>query len=280
VRPVALIDAGEEQQFGGKASKLALALKAGLPVPPGFSLGTVHVEAVANSHEETLNNLRESFKALGGPCAVRSSAIGEDSDAASFAGQHLTLLNIRHEDEIVPAVLQVRASAHTEAARAYRRKMGLDETPRVAVVVQRMIEPTCAGVMFTKHPISGEDQRVIEAAWGLGEAVVAGLVVPDNFVLSTDGKVLKRLIGVKDIALRSNPDGGTVEEPVDEELIDAASLSDSQLSQLHELARLCEAHFGSGLDIEWGFVQDKLFLLQCRSMTRNRTRDSDCSGGL
>src|SRR5215467_8311673 len=187
MKPVPLIHASDEGQFGGKAAKLSLSLRAALPVPPGFALSTDHVEAIANSREETVNHLREFFRALNGACAVRSSAIGEDSESASFAGQHLTLLNVRHEDEIVSAVLQVRASAHTEAARAYRRKMGLDETPRVAVVVQRMIEPTCAGVMFTKHPISGADQRVIEAAWGLGEAVVAGVVVPDNFVVSTDG---------------------------------------------------------------------------------------------
>jgi pyruvate, water dikinase len=272
MKPVALIDASDEGQFGGKAAKLSAALRAGLPVPPGFALGTVHVEAIANSDVDTSNRLRECFKAMEGACAVRSSAIGEDSESASFAGQHLTLLNVRHEDEIVPAVLQVRASAHTEAARAYRREMGLDETPSVAVVVQRMIEPTCAGVMFTKHPISGEDQRVIEAAWGLGEAVVAGLVIPDNFTMSSDGKILKRQIGVKDIALRSSPAGGTVEEAVDEELVAASCLSDLQLSRLHELARLCETHFGFGLDIEWGFVHDELFLLQCRSMTRNRTR--------
>jgi pyruvate,water dikinase len=269
MKPVALISASDEGQFGGKAAKLSTALRAGLPVPPGFALSTTHVEAIANSHEETVNHLRESFTALKGACAVRSSAIGEDSDSASFAGQHLTLLNVRHEDEIVSAVLQVRASAHTEAARAYRRKMGLDETPRVAVVVQRMIEPTCAGVMFTKHPISGEDQRVIEAAWGLGEAVVAGLVVPDNFALNRDGTIVKRQIGTKDIALRNSPDGGTIEEPVDEELIEASCLNDPQLAQLHELARLCEEHFGSGLDIEWGFVKEELFLLQCRAMTRN-----------
>jgi pyruvate,water dikinase len=148
--------------------------------------------------------------------------------------------------------------------------MGMDETPRIAVVVQRMIEPTCAGVMFTRHPISGDNQRVIEAAWGLGEAVVAGLVIPDNFTLNSQGDVLKRQIGVKDIALRSQPEGGAAEEPVNAELIESPCLTDVQLAQLHELASRCEAHFGAGLDIEWGFVQDQLFLLQCRAMTRNR----------
>lgn len=270
MKPARLIDAHDEAHFGGKASKLAQSLKAGLPVPPGIALGTAHVEAVANAHQEAMHHLREDFKALGGPCAVRSSAIGEDSEGASFAGQHLTLLNVRDADEVARAVLKVRASAHTESAKAYRRRQGLDETPRVAVVVQRMIEPQCAGVMFTRHPISGENQRVIEAAWGLGEAVVAGLVVPDNYTLSADGRMLKRQIGTKDLALRSNPAGGTIEEPVADDLIEAPCLHDNHLAQLHELASRCEQHFGRGLDIEWAIAHDKLYLLQCRAMTRNR----------
>lgn len=270
MKPARLIDAQDEAHFGGKASKLAHSLRAGLPVPPGIALGTSHVEALAQSHKEALHHLREEFRALGGPCAVRSSAIGEDSEGASFAGQHLTLLNIRDPDEVAHAVLKVRSSAHTESARAYRRRQGLDETPRVAVVVQRMIEPHCAGVMFTRHPITGENQRVIEAAWGLGESVVAGLVVPDNYTLSADGKTLRRQIGTKDLALRSNPAGGTVEETVAEHLVEAACLHDKHLAQLHDLATKCEKHFGRGLDIEWAIAQDKLYLLQCRAMTRNR----------
>ncbi len=268
--PVALIDALDEAHFGGKASKLAHSLKAGLPVPPGFALGTTHVEAVANSNEQALHQLREAFASLDGPCAVRSSAIGEDSEGASFAGQHLTLLNICSADEVVPAVLQVRLSAHTDAALAYRRKLGRNDAPRVAVVVQRMVEPDCAGVMFTLHPITGADERVIEAAWGLGEAVVAGLVVPDNYTLNASGTVLKRQLGAKDIMLRSDPAGGTREESVASDRIEAPCLNDRQLGMLHELASLCEGHFGRGLDIEWAIVAETLYLLQCRAMTRNR----------
>ncbi len=145
---------------------------------------------------------------------MRSSAIGEDSEGASFAGQHVTILNVRHEDHVADAVLKVRESAHTESARAYRRTLGMDEAPRVGVVVQRMIEPDCAGVMFTKNPLNGADERVIEASWGLGEAVVAGLVVPDNYALDEQGRVLRRTAGEKDIALRGAPEGGTVEEAV------------------------------------------------------------------
>ena len=121
---------------------------------------------------------------------MRSSAVGEDSEGASFAGQHATILNVRDEDQVVDAVLKVRESAHTESARAYRRTLGLDEAPRIAVVVQRMIEPDCAGVMFTRNPLDGADERVIEASWGLGESVVAGLVVPDNYALDQQGRVL------------------------------------------------------------------------------------------
>ncbi len=212
MKPSPLIDALDEAHFGGKAASLARSLRAGLPVPPGFALGTTHVEAVFDGHAEALTHLRAEFAALAGPCAVRSSAIGEDSEGASFAGQHVTILNVRHEDHVVDAVLKVRESAHTESARAYRRTLGMDEAPRVGVVVQRMIEPDCAGVMFTKNPLNGSDERVIEASWGLGEAVVAGLVVPDNYALDAQGRVLRRTAGEKDIALRGAPEGGTVEE--------------------------------------------------------------------
>jgi pyruvate, water dikinase len=270
VRPTPLGDALEEAQFGGKAASLARSLRAGLPVPPGFALGTAHVDAVFEGHAAMVESLRAQFTGLAGPCAVRSSAIGEDSEEASFAGQHLTVLNVRDQDRVVEAVLEVRASAHTESARAYRRKLGMDDAPRIGVVVQRMIEPDCAGVMFTRNPIDGSDQRVIEASWGLGEAVVAGLVVPDNYALDGGGRVLRRTAGEKDIALRASADGGTVEEAVAEELATALCLSDQMLAQLHDLAGRCEAFFGKGLDLEWAFAGGTLYLLQCRAITRNQ----------
>jgi pyruvate,water dikinase len=146
----------------------------------------------------------------------------------------------------------------------------MDETPRVGVVVQRMIEPDCAGVMFTKNPLDGSNERVIEASWGLGEAVVAGLVVPDNYALDEGGQVLRRAAGEKDIALRGAPEGGTVEEAVPDELVHAYCLSDAMLAGLHDLAARCESCFGKGLDLEWAFAGGTLYLLQCRAMTRNR----------
>jgi pyruvate,water dikinase len=270
MKPTPLVDALDETHFGGKAASLARALRARLPVPPGFALGTSHVDAVFAGHPEALTELRTGFDALAGPCAVRSSAIGEDSEGASFAGQHVTILNVRHADHVAGAVLKVRESAHAASARAYRRSLGLDEKPQVAVVVQRMIDPDCAGVMFTKNPLNGADERVIEASWGLGEAVVAGLVVPDNYVVDRQGRVLRRTPGEKDIALRSAPDGGTVEEAVNEELVGVCCLSDDMLGCLHALATKCETFFGAGLDLEWAFAGSTLYLLQCRAMTRNR----------
>jgi pyruvate,water dikinase len=270
MKPSPLIEALDETRFGGKAASLARSLRAGLPVPPGFALGSTHVEAVFDGHADAIEHLRAEFNCLAGACAVRSSAIGEDSEGASFAGQHVTILNVRHEDQVAVAVLKVRESAHTESARAYRRTLGMDDAPRIAVVVQRMIEPDCAGVMFTKNPLDGSSERVIEASWGLGEAVVAGLVVPDNYALDEQGRVLRRTAGEKDIALRGNPEGGTVEEVVADDLVSALCLSDDMLSSLHDLAARCESFFGAGLDIEWAFAGDVLYLLQCRPMTRNR----------
>ncbi len=270
MRPSPLVEALDDQHFGGKAAALARSLSAGLPVPPGFALGTGHVDAVFDGHVEAVTHLRTAFAALAGPCAVRSSAIGEDSEGASFAGQHVTVLNVRHKDHVVDAVLKVRESAHTESARAYRRTLGMDEAPRVGVVVQRMVEPDCAGVMFTSNPLDGSDERVIEASWGLGESVVAGLVVPDNYTLDGQGRVLRRIAGEKDLALRSAVEGGTFEEPVADELVTALCLSDGMLAGLHDLAARCESFFGKGLDIEWAYSGDTLYLLQCRAMTRNR----------
>jgi pyruvate,water dikinase len=270
MRAVPLIDALDETRFGGKAASLARSLRAGLPVPPGFALGADLVEAVFDLRAEALLHVRAEFNGLAGPCAVRSSAIGEDSEGASFAGQHATVLNVRDEEHLVGAVLEVRESAYTESARAYRRTLGMDETPRVGVVVQRMIEPDCAGVMFTRNPLSGADERVIEASWGLGEAVVAGLVVPDNYVLDARGHVVRRTAGEKDVALRTSAEGGTVEETVAAELVTAFCLSGEMLASLHDLGARCESMFGNGLDIEWAFRDGRLCLLQCRAMTRNR----------
>ena len=123
------------------------------------------------------------------PLAVRSSCVDEDSAEASFAGQHLTLLNIPSCDEVPDAVREIWWSANSDSAITYRQRVGLFRQPSVGVVVQALLDPDCAGVMFTRNPINGADERVIEASWGLGEAVVAGRVVPDNYRIARSGEV-------------------------------------------------------------------------------------------
>jgi pyruvate, water dikinase len=270
VNPTPLADAIDEARYGGKAASLARTVRAGLPVPPGFALDTTAVEAICAGDAGARQTARLEFDRLAGPCAVRSSAVGEDSEHASFAGQHLTVLNVRHADDLESAVLQVRESARTESAMVYRVATGLDASPRVAVVVQRMLDPECAGVMFTRNPVNGADERIVEAAWGLGEVVVGGLVVPDNYVLDAAGQLVRRTIGDKDMALRLAPQGGTVEEPLPPDRAAAPCLDERMLGELLDLGARCEHIFGSGLDIEWAFSDGRLYLLQCRAMTRNR----------
>ena len=139
------------------------------------------------------------------PLAVRSSAVGEDSEEASFAGQHLTCLNVRSAADGVAAVAAIWRSAHSDSALAYRRRLGLTDSPRIAVVVQQLVDADCAGVLFTRNPLDGADELVVEAAWGLGEAVVAGLVTPDRFRVARDGTVLERVAGTRISPSRSPP---------------------------------------------------------------------------
>ena len=176
---VPLSAAADESLFGGKAVSLGAAIRAGLPVPPGIVLAWHVVERVAAADRDHAGAILDSPHLPDSRLAARSSAIGEDSSGASFAGQHTTKLNVRRHT-LPDAVRAVRESAFTPSALAYREKKGIAAPPRIGVVVQELIEPVAAGVLFTRNPITGADERLIEAAWGLGEAVVNGSVVPDR----------------------------------------------------------------------------------------------------
>jgi len=265
---VPLREAEEESLYGGKAVSLGAALRAGLPVPGGYAIAAPLVASAGAGDPSALRELEELAGTLDRSVAVRSSAIGEDSAEASFAGQHLTMLNVSPTPEsLAEAVRSVWESACTESARAYRERMGIAGEPQIGAVVQVLIEPRCAGVMFTRNPIDGTDERVIEATWGLGEAVVQGLVIPDRYRLSRAGEVVERVAGMKDRAVRATADGGTVEVEVEGELVDALCLDDGDLAALAGLATGCEDYFGGACDIEWAFEQDGLRLLQCRPVT-------------
>ncbi len=269
MRPVALAGDVEESAYGGKAAQLAAAIRAGLPVPGGVALSSGFVDAVAAGRPGVIRELAKICAALGCPVAVRSSAVGEDSETASFAGQHLTCLNVRPSPPALADVVRaIWQSARSEAALAYRRRLGLPSEPRIGVVVQELVLADCAGVLFTRNPFDGADEIVIEASWGLGESVVAGLVTPDRFRVSREGKVLERTAGTKDIAVRVLPEGGTYEAEVPAELVRTLCLDDAQLRELYALATRCEETFSGTQDLEWAFTGGTLYLLQRRAVTK------------
>jgi pyruvate,water dikinase len=266
--------ARETSLYGSKAVGLGDAARQRLPVPPGVALSGDLVEAVASGDEKALEKVAKAIAGLSAPFAVRSSAVDEDGAAASFAGQHLTVLNVHSAADVPGAVGEVWWSGNSDSAITYRQRVGLFTRPSVGVVVQTLINPDVAGVMFTEHPVSGADERLIEASWGLGEAVVAGLVVPDHFRLDRSGQVLERKAGRKRIAIRSLPNGGTFEQQVPPAQVNAICLDNAQLAALGELALLCEKVYGPRRDIEWAFQDGTLYLLQCRAITTGNARSS------
>src|SRR3954449_8940935 len=233
---VPLAEAHDHSVFGSKAVGLGDAIRGGLPVPPGVALAGPVVEAIASGADEAIKEVADSVSTLAGPFAARSSAVGEDGADASFAGQHVTLLNVPTASDLGPAVSEIWWSANSDSAITYRQKKGMFVRPSVGVVVQALLDPEVAGVMFTQNPINGADERIIEASWGLGEAVVSGRVIPDNYRVARSGEILERNCGMKKIAIRRAPDGGTVEVPVPADQVESHCLSAEQLAELNDLA--------------------------------------------
>ena len=275
---VPLEQAHDESLYGSKAVGLGEAARSGLPLPPGVALSGAVVEAVAGGENQAIEEVTKLVRPLGSPLAVRSSAVDEDGAEASFAGQHVTLLNVPGVDAVADALRVVWWSANSDSAITYRQRVGLFRRPSVGVVVQSLLDPDCAGVMFTRNPINGADERVIEASWGLGEAVVAGLVIPDHFRITQSGQVLERTPGLKKTAVRTLPEGGTFEEKLSPELAEQLCLDDSQLQDLHVLAGKCEEVYGPDRDIEWAFAGGQLYLLQCRAITRAGSQETSPKG--
>jgi len=268
-----LADARDERTFGGKAVQLGAAIRAGLPVPDGVALAADLVEAVARGDRAARATLGEVGDRLAGPLAVRSSAIGEDSDAASFAGQHATVLNVHGVGATARAVEAVWRSGWSESAGAYRRRVGAAGPVRMGVVVQQLVAADVAGVLFTRNPITGADELVIEASWGLGEAVVQGLVVPDLYRVARSGEVIERRPGAKTVAVRRLAGGGTRAETVEPGLVERLCLADAHLRALFHIALGCAEVFGPGPhDIEWAFEAGAPYLLQRRPIAATTTQ--------
>ncbi len=265
--PVKLVDATDESLFGGKNVSLGSAIREGLPTPGGYALCVDLVNEIVKGNQLAINEVSALFDELAPAMAVRSSAVGEDSDEASFAGQHVSILNVMSVESMLLAIQQVHDSAVTPEALAYRERMKVTGEPAIAVVLQKQILSDVSGVMFTHNPVSNVSERYIEASWGLGEAIVAGLVVPDSFRISNSGDIIEQVAGEKDVELVATADGEAVEREVEGDRVTALCLSEPQLGQLHELAKKCESVYGDQIDIEWAFHQDQIYLLQCRSIT-------------
>ncbi|MEV0308384.1 PEP/pyruvate-binding domain-containing protein [Nonomuraea fuscirosea] len=232
------IDGSMLDLVGGKAAGLGKMIRAGERVPDGFCLTADAYRAGQLPEEE----LVEAYERLGGGrVAVRSSATAEDLPEASFAGQQDTFLNVEGPSDLIDAVRRCWDSLFTERAVAYRAAAGIGETA-MAVVVQRMIDPVTAGVLFTANPITGcRSEMVVDAAPGLGTAIVEGTVVPDHYVLD------QRIAAVPD-------DGGC--------------LNAEQLGRLRAAGQRLQEHLGSPQDIEWAIdAEGTLWLLQSRPIT-------------
>jgi rifampicin phosphotransferase len=254
-----LVDAADTPRFGGKAAALAQALRAGLPVPPGFALAWD--AAVADK------DLGRFADLLAGPVAVRSSAVDEDSAQASFAGQHGTKLGVVGRAALHDAIAAVRASGAAGHALDYRQRMNLQAQARVGVVVQRMIAAEIAGVLFTRNPLSGAHEILIEAVSGLGEMLVCGRATPVQYRLDAEGGLLASTPGHQPQALLLDADGRARECARTQAELDARLLSPAQLRALFELGRRCEQVFGSAQDLEWAWAGGRLYLLQSRPIT-------------
>jgi rifampicin phosphotransferase len=200
--------------------------------------------------------------------AVRSSATAEDLPTASFAGQQDTYLNVVGPAAILQHVSRCWASLFTERAVTYRLRNGVDHrNVHMAVVVQQMVFPDAAGILFTADPITGNRKvAVAEATFGLGEALVAGLVNADVYRVR-DGEIVAKTVAGKQLAIRALPAGGTQEKAIDPARQEQPALTDAQAMQLAQLGRRIEAHFGCPQDIEWCLVDDGFQIVQSRPIT-------------
>jgi pyruvate,water dikinase len=216
--------------------------------------------------------IRQSYGELGAgdpAVAVRSSATAEDLPGMSFAGQLETYLNVCGADDVLAAVKRCWGSLWTARALGYRARQGMrPEDLSIAVVVQKLVPADAAGVLFTANPVTGaRDQMVINAAWGLGEAIVGGQVTPDTIIVDKQTGAVESLhVADKDVMTVRLPEG-TREEPVPAEKRQRAALPPAQAAELVRLGVKIEQLYGRPMDIEWAMCDKRIFILQARPIT-------------
>lgn len=292
---------------GGKGSNLARLTRAGFPVPQGFILQTdayrsfvsrnglqglidsalvsislenpdsveqasvlIRTEFASGKIPEEIVLAVQHFHSQlnNNPLAVRSSATMEDLPELSFAGQQDTYLNIIGINSLWEAVINCWSSLWTGRAIGYRMRNNIDnDEVSLAVVVQEMVQSEVSGVLFTANPLTGLlNETVIDATFGLGEALVSGQVEPDHFIVdSISGELIEKTIGTKELSTRSKPGGGV--ENIRVTAGERLTLTDDEIHQLVKLGQQVQTEFGAPQDIEWAFVDEKLYLLQARPIT-------------
>lgn len=257
----------DSDSVGGKAASLGEMLQAGLPVPDGFVVTTEAFRA--GMTPQLAKQILLEFDKLGAArVAVRSSAVAEDSAAASWAGQLESYLNVTKEG-LVGAVGKCWRSIESDRARHYADKHHAGPGQRaVAVVVQAMIDSEVSGVMFTANPVTGNrDELMIEAVWGLGEMLVQGLVTPESIVLNKlSGKTTFRSPHrqAKQLVYQ---DGSNREIEVKDTLQGKNILAPADIKPLAALAVKIESHYASPQDIEWAYASGQFYIVQSRPIT-------------
>jgi pyruvate,water dikinase len=309
-RPLDGLHAADEAEFGGKSAGLGELLAAGIPVPSGFAvsasafrafLADAGLERTVSDHAARVDagdvgsvgaasraiaeamrsapvpddlraEIEERCAELGPeePVAVRSSALGEDSAEATFAGQQETYLWVRGAEHVCDSVRDCWVSLYSAPALSYRARLGGPE-PAMGVTVQRMVDASVSGVLFTCNPVSGDPSMVaINASWGLGLAVVGGDVTPDDYLVSkVTREVVRAHVSAKDVQYVPDPQGrGAIRVDVPAERRELPCLGAEQLAELADLARRIERHFGSHQDVEWAIDRDgTIRVLQSRPVT-------------
>jgi pyruvate,water dikinase len=256
--------AGDVEAIGAASKTIGEAMRFA-PVP----------QPVRDELERRLEELGRASGDQSPPVAVRSSALGEDSEDASHAGQQESFLWVRGRDQVCDAVRDCWVSLYTPRAIAYRATLAGDTEPAMGVTVQLMVDAEVSGVMFTCNPVSGDPSMVaVNASWGLGIAVVGGEVTPDDYLVSkVTGEVVRQTVNAKQAEYVPDATGsGAVREAVPAERQHEPCLGAAELAALVDVARRVERHFGSHQDVEWALARGEplsqsLFVLQARPVT-------------
>jgi pyruvate,water dikinase len=270
--PLASAGDADPARIGGKARGFATIARAGLSAPEGFILtADAHraADGAGRLADDAAQAVAAAVAAFGdAPLAVRSSATGEDGAEHSHAGQYLTRLGVRGPAEVLDAVHACWASAHDERAAAYRNGRGQEGAVAMAVIVQRLAAGEASGVGMSRDPVTGDPGTVVvNAAWGLGELLVSGLVTPDDYRLArADGRLLRWDAGDMETMLVPAPDG-VAEVPVPGDRRGGRVLGDDLLAEVHDGLLRCERALGLPADCEFSVVGGRIVWLQCRPMT-------------